>query len=82
MPCWNRERFIADAIRSVLAQTLADFELIVVDDGSTDGTRKVVETFRDPRLRFLSREHGGISATMNTGLAAGLKARGRKAGSG
>lgn len=70
MPCWNRERFIADAIRSVLVQTFADFELIVVDDGSTDGTRDVVASFRDPRLRCLHREHRGISAAMNAGLAA------------
>jgi glycosyltransferase involved in cell wall biosynthesis len=74
MPCWNREGFIADAIRSVLAQTLADFELLVVDDGSTDGTRDVVASFRDPRVRCLPREHRGISAAMNAGLAA---ARGR-----
>ncbi len=70
MPCWNRERFVADAIRSVLAQTFADFELIVVDDGSTDGSREVVASFRDSRLRCLHREHRGISATMNAGLAA------------
>jgi glycosyltransferase involved in cell wall biosynthesis len=74
MPCWNRERLIGDAIRSVLAQTLADLELIVVDDGSTDGTREVVGSFRDPRLLCLHREHCGISAAMNAGLAS---ARGR-----
>jgi len=74
MPCWNRDRFVADAIRSVLAQTFSDFELIVVDDGSTDGTREVVASFSDPRLRCLHREHRGISAAMNAGLAA---ARGR-----
>ncbi len=74
MPCWNRERFVADAIRSVLAQTLAEFELIVVDDGSTDGSREVVASFSDSRVRCLPREHRGISAAMNAGLAA---ARGR-----
>jgi glycosyltransferase involved in cell wall biosynthesis len=70
MPCWNRERFIGDAIRSILAQTFTDLELIVVDDGSTDGTRAVVASFDDPRLRCLSCEHRGISAAMNAGLAA------------
>jgi len=74
VPCWNRERFIADAIRSILAQTFTDFELIVVDDGSTDGSRAVVASFADPRLRCLPCEHRGISAAMNAGLAA---ARGR-----
>ena len=70
MPVWNRERFVADAIQSILAQTYADFELIVVDDGSTDGTRSVVASFEDPRLRCLPGEHRGISAAMNAGLAA------------
>lgn len=70
MPVWNRERFIADAIRSILAQTFVDFELIVVDDGSTDGTRAVVASFDDSRLRCLPGEHRGISAAMNAGLAA------------
>ena len=74
MPCWNRDRFVADAIRSVLAQTFTNLELIVVDDGSTDGTREVVASFPDSRLRCLHREHRGISAALNAGLAA---ARGR-----
>ncbi len=70
MPCWNRERFIADAIGSVLAQTFTNFELLVVDDGSSDGTRGVVSSFSDSRIRLIAREHRGISATMNAGLAA------------
>jgi glycosyltransferase involved in cell wall biosynthesis len=70
MPCWNRERFVADAIRSVLAQTLAELELIVVDDGSTDNSRDVVASFRDRQVRCLHREHRGISAALNAGLAA------------
>lgn len=69
MPCWNRERFIADAIQSVLAQTLSDLELIVVDDGSTDRSREEVASIDDPRLRCLAIEHRGISAAMNAGLA-------------
>lgn len=74
MPCWNRERFIAAAIQSVLAQTLSDLELIVVDDGSTDRSREEVASIDDPRLRCLAIEHRGISAAMNAGLA---RARGR-----
>lgn len=69
VPVWNRERFIAEAIHSILAQTFTEFELIVVDDGSTDGTRNVVASIADPRLHCLHREHRGISAAMNAGLA-------------
>jgi glycosyltransferase involved in cell wall biosynthesis len=52
IPTWNGSKYIGDGISSVLAQTLTDFELIVVDDNSTDSTDSVVESFRDPRLSF------------------------------
>jgi O-antigen biosynthesis protein len=69
MPVWNRESSIAAAIRSVLAQTHANFELIVVDDGSTDGTREAVAPFLvDPRVRWIEGAHGGVSAARNRGL--------------
>jgi glycosyltransferase involved in cell wall biosynthesis len=68
MPAYNRERYVGEAIESVLAQTFSDFELIVVDDGSTDATPQRVASLRDPRIRLLRREHRGISAAMNAGL--------------
>lgn len=74
MPCWNREQYIGEAIESVLAQSYTDFELIVVDDGSTDASRERVGSFDDPRLHLVAIEHQGISAAMNAGLVA---ARGR-----
>jgi GT2 family glycosyltransferase len=74
VPVWNRERWVREAIDCVLAQTFTDFEVIVVDDGSTDGTCDVLAAVDDPRVLVLHGEHGGVSAAMNRGLA---RARGR-----
>ena len=68
MPAFNREATVGAAIRSVLAQSHDRLELIVVDDGSTDGTAAVVGAFDDPRLRLLRGAHGGVSAARNLGL--------------
>ena len=51
LPTYNRARCLSRAINSVLNQTYSDFELIVVDDGSTDNTRELVEGYSDPRIR-------------------------------
>lgn len=75
IPTYNRGRYIADAINSILAQSFTDFELIVVDDGSVDETTEIVGTVADPRLRLVRHEHNrGIPAARNTGLD---EARGR-----
>jgi GT2 family glycosyltransferase len=75
MTTWNGAAFIEASIASVLAQDFADFELIVVDDASTDDTPRVLAAITDPRLRVLRREtNGGVVAARNTGFAA---ARGR-----
>src|SRR5918992_3277590 len=69
---YNEERFVADAISSVLAQTRKDFELVVVDDGSADRTAEVVEGFSsDPRLRLISHANRGLAASLNVGIGAG-----------
>jgi hypothetical protein len=60
MPTYNHAAFVGEAIDSVLAQTFEDWELIVVDDGSTDETLDVVRRHKDPRIRVLAREHGGL----------------------
>lgn len=62
---YNRGEYIGDSIRSVLAQTMGDFELIVVDDGSTDHTRDIVTSFSDERIRYFYRENAGIAAARN-----------------
>lgn len=66
---YNHEKYIGNAIQSVLAQTCPDFELIVVDDGSTDGTWERIRSFRDPRLVPIRQENQGPSAATNRGLA-------------
>lgn len=69
IPTYNRAQFISSAIGSVLSQTYRDFELIVVDDGSTDGTDKVVAAFDDPRLIYLPQANRGRSNARNKALA-------------
>jgi len=66
---WNRARYVGNAMRSILDQTLDDLELIVADDGSTDETAAVVREFEDSRLRYLPGTHVGISRNLNRALA-------------
>lgn len=69
IPAYNAERFLEDAIRSVLEQTYEPIECVVVDDGSTDGTRKIAGALGG-RVRCVSRSRGGVSAARNAGAAA------------
>lgn len=71
---YNRAALVGNAVESVLRQSFEDFELIVVDDGSSDDTVDVLSRYEDPRLVVVSRENGGLSAARNTGIA---KASGR-----
>ena len=70
MPVYNGERFIAESVRSVLASELADLELLVLDDGSTDGSVTAVHEAAagDARVRVISLPHGGVAAARNAGL--------------
>jgi glycosyl transferase family 2 len=69
MPAYNAADTIADSIRSVLAQTERDFELIVVDDGSTDATSEEVGRFtHDPRVRLVRQSNAGLAGARNRGL--------------
>lgn len=71
MPVRNGERFLREALDSTLAQTLPDFELIAVDDGSTDATQEILAEVagRDPRLRVHRQEPGGLTVALNAGCA-------------
>ena len=70
MPAYNRETYIRESIDSVLAQSFTDFELIVVDDGSTDATAAIVESYTDRRIRLIRQSNRGVSVARNTGLEA------------
>lgn len=67
---YQRADYVGGVIEMLLNQTLMDIEVIVADDGSTDGTADVVRRFDDPRLRYLRREHMGMPAILNEGFAA------------
>lgn len=71
MPAYNARRTIRSAIRSVLAQTRPDFELLVVDDGSNDETGTLVEAFDDERVRLLRQQNAGPGAARNLAIRSG-----------
>ena len=68
IPLFNKEKFIETTLKSVLDQTFADFELIIVNDGSTDNSEKIIVTFDDPRIRYFTKENGGASSARNYGI--------------
>ncbi|HZU64018.1 MAG TPA: glycosyltransferase [Novosphingobium sp.] len=74
MPVYNVEPYVAEAITSVLAQTYADFELIIVDDGGQDRSVEICQGFEDPRIRIVHQANRGLAGARNTGI---LAARGR-----
>jgi len=69
MPVYNAEKFLREAIDSILAQTFSDFEFIIINDGSTDGTKEIILSYDDPRIVYLENEQNyGICVTLNRGL--------------
>lgn len=70
LPVYNAECYISEAIDSILTQTFADFELIVINDGSTDGTLEILQNYqeKDTRIRLFWRENKGLVATLNEGI--------------
>lgn len=68
MPAYNAGKYIREAVYSVLHQTYHDFELLIVNDGSTDNTLEIALSFTDPRVIVVNKDHEGISSALNTGL--------------
>lgn len=68
LPVYNSQKFIKQAIESVLGQTFTDFELIIVNDGSTDSTLEIISDFKDKRIRLISQQNQGPGAARNNAL--------------
>jgi len=68
IPTYNRKDFLKVAIDSVLCQTFENFELIIVDDGSTDGTENLVTNYKDIRINYIHQKHKGVSSARNKGI--------------
>lgn len=69
MPAYNAGKYIHEAISSVLDQSFTDFELLIINDGSTDDTEKIICSFNDRRIVLLSQENKGVAAALNLGLS-------------
>jgi glycosyltransferase involved in cell wall biosynthesis len=65
MTAYNSDRYISEAIKSILLQTFSNFEFIIIDDGSIDGTKERILSISDPRIRFFGIDHVGRSAALN-----------------
>lgn len=68
MPAYNAERYIKEAIHSVLSQTYANWELLIINDGSQDSTQQVIDGYNDDRIKKFQQENKGVSAARNLGL--------------
>jgi len=68
LPVFNGEKFIKKAIESVLNQSLNDFELIIINDGSTDSTADIINSFEDNRIRIINQNNEGPGNARNNGL--------------
>lgn len=71
VPVYNVEKYLSQCVDSILCQTLEDIEVILVDDGSTDNSGNICDTYiHDSRVKVIHKEHGGVSDTRNVGVAA------------
>ena len=68
MPLYNKALYVRKAIESVLAQTFSDWELVIVDDGSTDGSSDLAKSYNDSRITHLYQNNHGVSTARNNGF--------------
>ena len=69
MPVYNGEKYLREAIDSILAQTLIDFEFIIINDGSTDNSKSIIESYDDKRIIYIEQENKGLSKSLNIGIS-------------
>lgn len=69
IPLYNKQKFISNTLKSLLNQTFDDFEILIVNDGSTDGSAAIVQAFNDKRIHYSYQENQGVSATRNFGMS-------------
>lgn len=68
IPVYNGEKYLAQAIDSILRQPCRDFEILVIDDGSTDSSLEIARSYTDARVRAIHKENGGVSSARNLGI--------------
>lgn len=68
MPTYNQANYLVASIQSILSQSYENWELIIINDGSTDNTQDIIETFNDQRIKYLIKENGGTASALNLGL--------------
>ena len=68
IPLYNKEKFIENTLKSVLNQTFTDYEILIVNDGSTDNSLGKVLQFNDSRIKHFNKENGGVSTARNYGI--------------
>ena len=68
IPAYNASSYIEECINSVINQTKKEIEIIIINDGSTDNTKEIVEKYKDKRIKFITTKNNGIGKTRNLGL--------------
>src|ERR1700752_5362711 len=68
IPVYNAEKYIREAVESILHQTYTDFEVLLIDDGSTDNSAKVIAEIKDPRIVYIKQDNAGMAAALNKGI--------------